>query len=104
MGLGWVGSTFCSSGWVSHLWFGFRFGKFPLKVSNFSVFSPRVKKKYLRVVSKSTRVKGGKGLLFTAGQKYALVGLSQGPSLLLAQSLKTKGQMCNNMKKKIYLL
>jgi len=26
------------SGWVSHLWFGFEFGKFPLKMSNFSIF------------------------------------------------------------------
>jgi len=28
VGLGWVG--------VSHLWFGFEFGKFPIKMSNFS--------------------------------------------------------------------
>jgi len=26
------------SGWVSHLWFRFEFGKFPLKMSNFSIF------------------------------------------------------------------
>jgi len=25
-------------GWVSHLWFGFEFGKFALKMSNFSIF------------------------------------------------------------------
>jgi len=30
-----VGSIFCGSGRVSHLWFGFEFGKFPLKMSNF---------------------------------------------------------------------
>jgi len=42
--LGWVGSIFCGSSWVSHLWFGFEFGKFPLKMSNFSIFSLRVKK------------------------------------------------------------
>jgi len=38
------------SGCVSHLWFGLEFGKFPLKMSNFSIFSIRVKK-LLRVVS-----------------------------------------------------
>jgi len=32
-GWGWV-----RSGWVSHLWFGFEFGKFPHKMSNFSIF------------------------------------------------------------------
>jgi len=25
---------------VSHLWFGFEFGKFPLNMSNFSIFFP----------------------------------------------------------------
>jgi len=30
--MGRVGSIFSSSGWVSHLWFGFGFGKFPLKM------------------------------------------------------------------------
>jgi len=39
-----VGSIFCGSGWFSHLWFGFEFGNFPLKMSNFSIFSLRVKK------------------------------------------------------------
>jgi len=53
------------SGWVSYLWFRFVIGKFPLKMSNFSVFSKKTNssgrvKKYLgqRWV----------GLLFTAGQ------------------------------------
>jgi len=32
------------SGWVSHLWFGFEFGKFSLKRSNFSFFPLQVKK------------------------------------------------------------
>jgi len=37
---GWVGPIFSSyvSGLVSHLWFGFGFGKFPLKMSIFLVF------------------------------------------------------------------
>jgi len=46
------------SGWISHLWFGFGFGKFPLKMSNFSIFSPSSQKESLWV-----------GLLFIAGQK-----------------------------------
>jgi len=45
-------------GQVSHLWFGFRFGKFPLKMSNFSVYFPSGQKKYLGVWSKSTWVEG----------------------------------------------
>jgi len=28
------------SGWVRDLWFGFEFGKFPPKMSNFSIFCP----------------------------------------------------------------
>jgi len=39
------------SGRVSHLWFGFGFGKFPLKMSNFSIFFPSGPKKYLQVRS-----------------------------------------------------
>jgi len=32
-------SDFCpGSSWVSHHWFGFGFGKFPKKISNFSIF------------------------------------------------------------------
>jgi len=59
---GLVWSIFWGSDRVSHLWFGFEFGKFPLKMSIFLIFFSlgRVKK-YLgqRQV----------GLLFTAGQK-----------------------------------
>jgi len=55
------------SGRVSHLWFGFEFGKFLLEMSNFQFFSLRVKKnlfelgqkKSLRAGSKSTWVKSG---------------------------------------------
>jgi len=47
------------SGRVSHLWFGLKFGKFPLKMSNFSIFSPSGQKKLLRVGSESTRVRAG---------------------------------------------
>jgi len=48
------------SGWVSHLWFGFGFGKFPLKRSNFSIFALWVKRN-----------------LFGLGQKCPRVGLGQ---------------------------
>jgi len=53
------GSIFCGSGWFSHLWFGFEFGKFPLKMSNFSIFFPSDKKKSLWVGSESSQVEGG---------------------------------------------
>jgi len=54
-----VGSIFCGSGRVSHLWFGLEFGKFPLNMSNFSIFYPLGQKKSLQVGSESTRVKAG---------------------------------------------
>jgi len=47
------------SGRVSHLWFGFEFEKFALKMSNFSIFCPSGQKKSLRVGSESTQVGGG---------------------------------------------
>jgi len=62
---------------VSHLWFGFEFGKFPLKRSNFSIFCPSGQKKSLRVGSESTGVGGGSPL-FYCGSK---VSSGQGPSL-----------------------
>jgi len=53
-----VKNLFPRLGRVSHLWFGFGFGKFPLKIPNFEFFSFRVKK-YHRVGSKGTRVIDG---------------------------------------------
>jgi len=47
------------SGQVRLLWFGFEFWKFPLKMSNFSIFFPSGQKKMLPVGSESTRVKAG---------------------------------------------
>jgi len=61
-----VGSIFVAwveLGRVSHFWFGF--GKFPLKIPNFSLFFPVRVKKY----PGQRRV----DLLFTADQKYARV-------------------------------
>jgi len=52
-----------------YLWFGF--GKFPLKLPNFSIFSPRGQKSHrIKKHLGQRRV----GILFTAGQKYARVG------------------------------
>jgi len=50
-----VGSIFCGSAWVRSAiyWFGFGFGKFLLKMSNFLIFLPLGQKKYLRVGSKA---------------------------------------------------
>jgi len=78
---GWVGSIFCGSGWVSHLWLGFEFGKFPLKMSNFSIFCPSGQKKSLRAGSKSSQVKG-RSAPYLLRVKVKL-GSGQGPSLLL---------------------
>jgi len=76
----WVGSIFCGSGQVSHLWFGF--GKFPLKMSIFSIFFPSDQKKSLQVGSKSTWVKGGSASYLL--QVKSKLGSGQGPSLCLS--------------------
>jgi len=68
-------------GWVNYLWFGFGYGKFPLKNTNISIFSLLVKKIPLDRVKKYLGQRWV-GLLFTAGQEYVRVGLDQGPSLL----------------------
>jgi len=70
-----VGSNFCGSGRVSHLWFGFEFQKFPLKMSNFSIFSLRVKK--IPLGRKVPRSKPDRTLVY-CGSK---VSSGQGPSL-----------------------
>jgi len=66
---GWVSFLCLGLGRVSHLWFGFEFGKFPLKTSNFSIFFPSDQKKissgWVRNWPGWRRV----GLFFTAGQK-----------------------------------
>jgi len=63
-----VGSIFCCSGWVSHLWlFRFGHGKFPLKIPNFTIFPLWVKKNCFGLGQRWA------GLLFTADQKYARV-------------------------------
>jgi len=63
--LTWIRSGQYFIAWVGSAIFGLGFGKFPLKISNFSIFFFCVKK-YLG----QRRV----GLLFTVGQKYDWVG------------------------------
>jgi len=57
-----IGSIFCSSSQVSHLWLGF--GKFPLKMSNFSIFSLRIKKNLYRLGQKVPGSKAGQPLIY----------------------------------------
>jgi len=75
------GSIFCVSDWVSYLWFEFGFGKFPLKMSNFSIFCRLGPKKSLRVGSKSTWTKDGSASYLL--RVKSILGLCQGPSLVL---------------------
>jgi len=56
--------------WVSHLWFGFGFENFPLKMSNFSIFSYGSIKIFSCQVKKY-RSQRQVGLLFTAGRVRA---------------------------------
>jgi len=73
------GSKIFDLGQVSHLWFGLRFVKFPLKVSNLSIFCPSGQKKSLWVGSESTQVEGGlASYLLLVKSK---LGLGQGPSI-----------------------
>jgi len=55
-------SKFFDPGQVSHPWFGF--GKFPLKKSNFSIFSLGVKKNIFRLGQKVPQSKAGRPLIY----------------------------------------
>jgi len=77
------------SGRVSHLWFGFELGKFPLKMSNFSIFFPSDQKNLFRSGQKVLRSRVGRPLIY-CGSK---VSLGQGPSLE-----NTDGQKILNLK------
>jgi len=76
------GSKFFDPGRVSHLWFGFEFGKFPLKMSNFSIFSLRVKKNIFGSGRKVPGLKAGRPLIY-CGSKVSSgrVGSDQGSFL-----------------------
>jgi len=78
-----VGSIFCGSGRVSHLWFEFEFGKFALKTSNFSIFFPSGQKNLFGSGRKVPGSKAGWPLIY-CGSKVSLgwVGSGQGPSLI----------------------
>jgi len=71
------GSKIFHPGRVSHLWFGFEFQKFPLKMSNFSTFSPSGQKNCFRSGQKVPGSKPGRPLIY-CGSK---VSSGQGPSL-----------------------
>jgi len=57
------------SGRLSHLWFGLEFGKFPLKMSNFSIFFPSGQKKIASGWVGKYPGQSQVGLLFTGGHK-----------------------------------
>jgi len=62
---------------VSHVWFGFEFGKFPLIIPPKIRFSPSGQKKFLQVGSKSTPLPHpGKTLRFLS-PKSDVIGLSK---------------------------
>jgi len=83
-----IGSIFCCSGQVSHLWFGFEFGKFPLKMSNFQFFSLRVKKNLFGLGQKVPGSKMGWPLIY-CGSKVCSAGVGSGqvPSLIRSKSV-----------------
>jgi len=58
------GSKFFDLGRVSHLGFTFGLGKFPLKMSNFSVFSLQVKKNLFGLGQKVPGSKLGQPLIY----------------------------------------
>jgi len=71
------------SGRFSHFWFEFGFGKFPLKIPNFSILlfgSKNISLGRVKRYPGQRRV----SLLFTASQRYML-GSGQGPSLNVIQ-------------------
>jgi len=82
--LGQVYFLWLGSGWVSHRWFGFGFGKFPKKtIKFFNIFHFGSKKISLGRVKKYPSQRQA-GLLIFSSSKVSSdwVGLGQGPSLL----------------------
>jgi len=64
MGPGQKFLTQVGSGQVSYLWFVFEFGKFHLKMSNFSIFFPSHQKNLFRLGQKVSRLKAGWPLIY----------------------------------------
>jgi len=81
---GLFGSIFCGLGWVSHLWFGFEFGKFLLKMSNFSIFSLWLKKNLFGL---GRKVPGSK-----MGQPLIYCGSKVGSGRVMSGPISTEGQ------------
>jgi len=77
------------SGQVSHLWFEYRIGKFPLKMSNFSIFCPSGQTKCHRVGSKSAHVRAGSASYLL--RVKSMSGSGQGPSLVTCDISITPG-------------
>jgi len=63
------GSKIFHPGRVSHLWFGFEFQKFPLKMSNFLIFFSSGQKNIATGRVGKYLDRNRVGLLYTAGQK-----------------------------------
>jgi len=78
------GSKIFDPGRVSHLWFGLEFGKFYLKMSNFSNFYPSGQKNCFGSSRKVPGSEPGQPLIY-CGSK---VSSGQGPSLVCRLSLR----------------
>jgi len=74
---------------VSHLWFGFEFGKFTLTTSNFSIFFTSGQKNLFELGRKVPGSKAGWPLIY-CGSKVSSVWAGQGPSLILIFSGRQK--------------
>jgi len=75
MGLSQNFLTRVGSGWVSHLWYGFEFVKFPLKMS---IFSHQVKKNLFGSGRKVPGSMAGWPLIY-CGSKVSLGRVGSGP-------------------------
>jgi len=76
------GQFFVAQVGVSHLWFGFEFGKLPLKMSDFSIFFSPGQKNSLWVESKA-----GRPLIY-CGSKVSLDWVRSGPIPSVSTPLK----------------
>jgi len=88
--LGWIGLIFCCSGWVSHLWFGPEFRKFPLKIPN---CTPSGRKTFFRFGQKVPGSKTGLPLIY-CWSKVSLDRVKSGPiSSLNSEEMQNPSQV-----------